>query len=648
MTLDIARLDDATLYAASGVGRPVVPRHGRLDPLGLAEVELTGGYWGELQQRNRRAILPHIEHWLERTGWLGNFDAAREGRLPRDRTGREFSDSEVYKCLEAMAWEFGRGDDPQLQARFDAIVARVAAAQEPDGYLNTHFGRPGQAPRWSDLELGHELYCIGHLIQAAVARVRTGHVDLLVQVARGAADHVCAVFGEDGIGSVDGHPEIEAALVELYRVTGIGRYLDQARLFVNRRGHHVLDEGEFGREYFQDDMPVRDAEVFRGHAVRATYLAAGAVDLADETEDAALLDAVTGQWKRTVARRTYITGGMGSRHQDEAYAEDFVLPPDRAYSETCAGVGSVMLAWRLLLAHGDAAYGDLIERTLFNVVATSPSTDGRSFFYTNTLHRRELGTLPDVDRPSVRAAASMRAPWFEVSCCPTNVARMLSSLAAYVATTDSDGVQLHQYAPGRVAAVLADGREVCFTVETDYPRTGEIRLRMDSDDDRPWALSLRVPGWATGATLTTVGVERPVGPGTVTEHRSWSRGDEVLLHLPMTPRFTYPDTRIDSIRGCVAVERGPLVLALESVDVPGVASVDELRLDPSRPPREVDGRVVVTCRGVHPQDHQWPYRGSWAESTAVAGDDLGEVPLVEYNAWANRGPSTMRVWLPTT
>ena len=360
------------------VATPVAPSRGALRPLGLDQVQITGGFWGDRQAVNGAVTLAHIEHWMEREGWIGNFDAAA-GRAPSaGRQGREFSDSEVYKLVEAMAWEIGRTHDADLESRFLALVARISAAQEPDGYLNTQFGRPGQRPRYSDLEAGHELYCYGHLFQAAVARVRTspGAEDDLLDVARRAADHVTATFGPDGIASVCGHPEIEVALAELGRETGEGRYLDQAALFVARRGHGVLRDIEWGRSYFQDDIPVRDATVLRGHAVRANYLAAGAVDVAVETSDDALLQALVTQWENTVARRTYVTGGQGSHHMDEAFGDDWVLPPDRAYSETCAGIGSVMFAWRLLLAQGLPRYADLVERTLYNVVATSPSHEG--------------------------------------------------------------------------------------------------------------------------------------------------------------------------------------------------------------------------------------------------------------------------------
>jgi DUF1680 family protein len=606
-------------------GTPTAPSRGRLRPLGLSEVTLRPGFWWQRQETNRSASLAHIEHWLERAGWLGNFDAAVQGRLPGARRGREFSDTEVYKLLEAMAWALGHTPDPVLEQRYRALVRRVAAAQEPDGYLNTTFGRPGQAPRYSDLEWGHELYSFGHLIQAGVARARTFGPDELVGVAVRAADHVCATFGPDGIASVCGHPEIEPALVELYRVTGERRYLEQARLFVERRGHHVLADIEFGRAYFQDDVPVREAEVLRGHAVRATYLAAGTVDVAVETGDAGLLDAVARQWETTLARRAYLTGGLGSRHQDEALGDDWALPADRAYSETCAGVGSVMVSWRLLLARGDAAHADQIERTLFNVIATSPADDGRRFFYTNTLHQRVLGTEPPQDQLVPRASSNLRAPWFAVSCCPTNLARTFAGLAAYLATTDDEGVQLHQFTAAGITTTLPDGRAVALEVETRYPAGGRVAVRITRTPETPWTLTLRVPGWADGATLDG----QAVTPGWVRIRRAFTAGEVIVLDLPMRPRLTVPDPRVDAVRGCVAVERGPEVLCAESVDLPEGTAIDNLRLDPGTAPADRDGAVVVS---VHPY------------GTGPAR----EMTLHPYHRWARRGPSTMRVWLPVT
>ncbi len=628
---------------------PVVPTRGMLRPLGLDEVRITSGFWGERQEVNRAATLPHIEHWLEREGWLGNFDLAAAGTLPAGRRGREFSDSEVYKYLEAVAWELGRADSAELEGRFRAVVRRVAAAQEPDGYLNTRFGRDGQEPRWSDLEWGHELYCLGHLFQAAVARARTrpGSDDGLLEVATRAADLVCEVFGDDGIRSVCGHPEVEVGLAELSRVTGQERYLAQARRFIDRRGHGTLRDIEWGRGYFQDDVPVREATALHGHAVRANYLAAGAVDVAVETGETELLDALRRQWDRTVARRTYITGGQGSHHQDEAFGDDFELPPDRAYSETCAGVGSVMFSWRLQLATGDARYADLIERTLFNVVATSPARDGRAFFYANTLHQREAGAVVDPDAISSRAESSLRAPWFEVSCCPPNVARTLASLAAFVATVDDEGVQLHQFADAEIRAQLGDGRTVALTVETGYPRDGVVRVRVDEAPDDVWSVSVRVPGWAGSAraVLTTGGARREIAAdaGYLTVTGAFAAGDVLELHLPVEPRLVVPDPRIDAVRGCVAIERGPEVLCLESPDLPGGVRLEQLVLDPSAKLEADADRITASFAVRAVEERQWPYVASEPREPETPV----RLPLTPYHSWAERGPATMRVWMPS-
>jgi len=638
-----------TLTTTTTHSVPVAPTIGALRPLGLDEVTITGGFWARRQDVNGQATIAHIGGWLEREGWLGNFDLAASGALPEGRRGREFSDSEVYKYLEAIAWEVGRRTaaglpTDELEARFRAVVARVAAAQEPDGYLNTRFGRPGQGARWSDLEWGHELYCLGHLFQAAVARVRTrpDADDGLVDVARRAADLVCDVFGEGRDERICGHAEVEVGLAELGRALGEPRYLEQARLFVERHGEGTLRDIEWGRSYYQDDQHVRDADVLRGHSVRANYLAAGAADVAIETGDDELLRALDRQWDTTVERRTYVTGGQGSHHQDEAFGEDWELPSDRAYSETCAGVASVMFSWRLLLARGDARYADLIERTLFNVIETSPSAEGTAFYYANTLHQRRPGAVADAHAATPRAQSSLRAPWFDVSCCPPNTARTFASLAAYVATADASGIQLHQYAPASIRTTLDGGQAVALEVATEYPRSGSVRIRVLTDAAQPWTLSLRVPAWAEGARAMVrpadggpeqvLDADQHGRPGTVSVDRAFAAGDEVELVLPVVPRFAAPDPRVDAVRGCLVVERGPEVFALESVDLAGteLAASDfaDLRVDPDVPPRDDDdGSVTATIVD---------------DRTGARGD----VPLVRYHDWAERGPSQMRVWVP--
>ncbi|MEU0796857.1 beta-L-arabinofuranosidase domain-containing protein [Amycolatopsis sp. NPDC005961] len=616
-------------------GRPVVPSRGDRRPLGLKEVTLTGGFWAKRQETNAAETLAHCERWMEELGWLANFDRVADGTTGPERPGWPFSDSEVYKLIEAMCWEHGRSGAPEVDESIRRLTARVGRAQDADGYLNTCFGHPGRPPRYRDLEDGHELYNTGHLLQAAVARLRTAGDGDLVDIARRAADHVCEVFATAGI---CGHPEIEAGLAEFGRALGESRYVEQARRFLDRRGHRTLRDIPLGRAYFQDDVPIREATTFRGHAVRALYLAAAAVDVAVELDDAPLLRAIERQWEHAVARRTYLTGGMGSRHQDEGFGEDWELPPDRAYCETCAGVASIMVSWRLHLATGDVRYADLMERTFYNIIATSPRSDGKAFFYANPLHQRAPGKPGDDATVSPRAEGGSRAAWFDVSCCPTNVARTLASWHTYLASAGERDLTLLQYAPSRVTTDLAGGR-FAIEVATAYPDDGEVTIRVLSAPRDPVALRLRVPPWASGAVLDDGG-ERPVAPGLVTVDRVFTAGEALRLRLPLRPRFTWPDRRVDAVRGCVAVERGPLVFCAESLDLPGIR-LDDVEVHPAGL-TERDGRVLARARAVAGGERSWPY-GSPGTSESGAAFELDLVP---YHRWAERGPTAMRVWLP--
>ncbi|WP_306769947.1 glycoside hydrolase family 127 protein [Microbacterium karelineae] len=644
MTLDTTRADP--------LARPVVAPGSRRG-IGLGEMRLVGGFWGGLQETNARATLRHCHDWMERLGWLANFDRVARGATGGERPGWQFSDSEVYKLLEAVAWQLGHTPDPAAERLWGELVGRIASAQDDDGYLNTCFGHDGQAGRYSDLSAGHELYCTGHLLQVAVARVRThGEDDELVRIARRAADHVCREFGVDGRQGICGHPEIELGLVELGRALDEPAYIEQARLFIERRGRGSLAPiALLSPAYFQDDVPVREADRWRGHAVRALYLAAGALDVATETGDGELFAAVERQWTRSVERRTYLTGGMGSRHQDEGFGDDWELPPDRAYCETCAGVASIMVSWRLLLATGDAKYADLIERTMFNVVATSPRADGRAFFYANPLHQREPGGDVRPDAVNPRAEGGIRAPWFDVSCCPTNVARTLASWQSCAAFVDEEGeapvVTIAQYAAGEMR-VATDGGPLVLEIETAYPAEGAVRIRVREASADPVSLRLRVPHWATGATLRGPGgAARECAPGWADVAAPLVAGDEIVLDLPVAPRLTWPDPRIDAARGTVAVERGPLVLCLESVDLPDGAAIDGIALDTGQAPRGSGDGAIVRVRA------STPHAGSAGRPPFLERPDHPggtahevEVPLIPYHRWAERGPSTMRVLLP--
>ena len=615
------------------IGVPVAPSRSRLQPLGIHQVTISEGFWAKKQQINKEASIPHCLQWDKKLGWIGNFGLAATKEKPEDRAGREFSDSEVYKLLEAMIWETARHGNPSIDKEIQSLGALISSAQDEDGYLNTHYGQKGQTPRYTDFEWGHELYCYGHLFQAAAARVRTGHNDEIVSVAKRVAAHLLDIFGRGKKEAICGHPEIEVGLAEFGRAIDSEELIDLAQVFLERRGHGILAPIEWGQEYFQDDIPVREASVFRGHAVRAGYLAAGALDIAVETGDQELLAAIQAQYDRTLERRTYITGGVGSRHTGEAFGEDFELPCDRAYCETCAAISSVMVAWRLLLATGEERYADAIERCLFNAIACSPSQEGTSFFYANPLHLRKPGAAPQGDQPCLRAETGRRAPWFTVSCCPPNVARLFASLSGYLASVDDRRVRIHQFATGEIHATTAEG-EIHLLVHTNYPEDGRIEVTVVDCDPGVDSVALRIPSWAE---VKLTGLE-PRGDLAVSVG-TLAPGSRFVMEIDMAPRFTHPDPRIDAVRGCVAVERGPLVLCLES----DPDTIESFRIDTTMTPMYSDEVTrVAGYRCDFPED-PLPY--------AMMRDGVQrkktEMNLIAYHSWANHDPMAMRVWIPT-
>jgi DUF1680 family protein len=613
-----------------------------LRPLAASDVRLGPGFWGDRQLRNRDATLAHVHGYLETAGNLANLRAVADSGAATAFQGMVFADSDIYKWLEALAWELARDPAPKLERMLRETTRLLRDAQDGDGYLNSYYQRHATGTRWSDLPSGHELYCLGHLIQAAVADARATGATGLLAVARRFADLAWATFGPDGRAGICGHPEVETALVELYRLTGDARYLRLAARFVDLRGHGLLGPGPFGSAYYQDDVPVREARTLTGHAVRALYLATGAVDVAVETGDRPLLDAVVRQWASTIATKTYLTGGQGSRQYGEAFGDPYELPPDTAYAETCAGIASVMLSWRLLLATGHARYADHIERTLFNLVAASTSADATQFFYVNPLQRRGL-------------TAEGRAAWFHCACCPPNLLRLLASLQSYVATTHPGGVQLHQFAAGHVDTVLPDGRRVAFDVDTDYPWSGRIAVTVVRTGNAPWSLALRVPGWASHSTVTVAG-----GPSRpeVDQHgytvvtRRWRVGDVVTLDLDMTPRVVEPHPRIDAIRGCVALERGPLVYCLEQVDQEAGVDLADVAVPATPAPRVAHRDDLLGDTNVLELDGAVRTPATWGgrayRPVTAAADDYRPTGLiaVPYHQWANRQVAAMRVWIP--
>jgi DUF1680 family protein len=545
----------------------------------------------------------------------------------------------VYKWLEAAAWEHAREPDDKLLSLSRDLVRTIAAAQREDGYLNSAIQVRGEE-RYARLWQSHEHYCAGHLCQAAVASARaTGDTGLL-RVATRFADHLADTFGPSLRTELDGHPVVEMALVELYRHTGEPRYLSLARHFVDARGYgHAskpgFDPSNYGDPgHYADRVPARAASTVEGHAVRAVYFAAGATDVAIETGDAELLAAVRRQYDAMVRHKQHVTGAVGSRWSGESFGDADELPPDRAYAETCAAIGAVQWAWRLLLATGDASYADQMELMLYNAVLPGVSLADADYFYVNTLHRR-TGARGDVQR----SPANGRLPWFNCACCPPNLMRTLASLPAYLATGTAHGLQVHQYAPSS----LRTG-DFAVDVETGYPWEGRVVVTVRAAPVGPVELALRVPAWADGSTVDGV----RVAPGYTRVRKVFRPGDRVVLDMPLAPRLLVSGSRVDATRGCVAVARGPLVYAVEQPDQ--ADDVEALRIDPTAPVRAehrpglLDGVTVLHASATVAEESA-PYR---PYGSPVPAGRPTPITLIPYYAWANRGPHAMRVWLPTT
>jgi uncharacterized protein len=604
-------------------------------PISPGDVRITGGLWATRAERNRTAAIPTGLKQLREVKNLHNLEIAA-GRATGEPIGPIFADSDVYKWLEGAAWEYGRQPDEELLGEISSIVELLAAAQQPDGYLNSVVPvRDGG--RYVDLPWHHELYCYGHLIQAAVALHRAAGRRDLLEIAIKVADHLSQTFGPDLRHDVDGHPVIEMALAELYRETGEQKYLDLAHYFVEARGTGLIAGYGLAPAYFSDRVRVREQDTVEGHAVRAVYLGAGATDVAVETHDQELLSALEVQFASMVAEKEYLTGGLGSRWDGEAFGDPFELPPDRAYAETCAAIGGVQWAWRLLLATGKPQYADQIERMLYNGFLAGISLSGDEYFYVNPLQLRDRA-LADTER----SPAHGRRGWFDCACCPPNAMRTFSSFEGYVASTDSSGVQIHQYVP----AVINSG-ELRLRLETEYPWQDRVTITVEAAPAGESAISVRIPAWATGATLDGAATE----PGSYAKiSRTWQPDDQVVLELPLRPRLTVADPRVDAVRGCVAIERGPLVYALEQQDQPDSAAPDDLALDPSgdlatEQSELFGGVVIIKAPGVVVDHDAAGHSGHPGPDRPSRETELVAIP---YHLWANRGPQPMRVWIPTT
>jgi hypothetical protein len=603
--------------------------------LPLNSVSVKDGFWAHKQTINRSVSL--------RTGYrklheFGNFDNLRfaAGLAKGEYKGPAFMDSDVYKWLEAVAYDLARSPDAELKKMASEAIDLVAATQQPDGYINSYWQYVKPDERWRHLDWGHELYCAGHLFEAAVAFHRATGETRLLNIARRLADHIISTFVPSKQLAACGHPEVELALVELYRETGEKRYLDQALFFINQRGKNKMGKqsGPASPGYFQDRVPVREANIVEGHAVRQLYLTSGVTDIYMETGEQTLLDAMNRLWIDMTGTKMHLTGGFGARHELEAFGEAYELPSDRCYCETCATIAAIMWNWRMLLATGEARYADLMERCLYNGFLSGVSADGQRYFYVNPLMSRG-----GIERPE----------WYNCACCPPNVMRQIAMIGNYVASVDNKGVQVHQYIPSTVKTKFAD-----LGIKTDYPMKGKITFTVkNSNSDKAWQLSLRIPQWCYGAILQLNGKKVPAAKktGYISIKRLWHKGDIIELELPMHPNLIAVNPRVDAVRSSLAIEYGPFVYCLEEIDQEPEINFNDIRITQKAELKAVwrkdllGGIMAITVQGKLVDD-TWGNRlyGRINKKKPSARDiNLTAIP---YFAWANRGPGAMRVWIP--
>ena len=625
----------------------------QLTPVSYVSVRFDDPFWAPRQETNRAVSILHMYQMLVDTGRIAAFDLNFEREVPSPIV-EIFGDSDPAKWLEAACYSLITHPNPELAALVDQVADKIISAQQPDGYLNTHFTAIQPEMRWKNLRDWHEMYCAGHLMEAAVAHHQaTGNPKLLNALAR-YADHIDREFGPKPgqKRGYAGHPEIELALVRLYEETGERRYLELCKYMVEERGQsdpHYYDveaeaRGEDPKkfwartyEYCQAHAPIRGQDKVVGHAVRSMYLMAGVADLAHEYDDPTLLETCEALWHNLVHQRMYLTGGIGPSRHNEGFTFDYDLPDETAYAETCAAIALIMWNHRLLQVAGDGKYADIIEQTLYNGFISGVALDGKHFFYVN---------------PLASAGDHHRTPWFLCPCCPPNLSRILASLGNYLYSTSEGNLWVHQYAQNE-ATVTVDGQPVALRVLSDYPWDGRVKLTLTPQEASEFALRLRIPGWCEQWSLKVNG--RPVEgagvkKGYVTISRTWQPDDTVTLDLemPVQPVYAHPNVR--QLQGRVAIMRGPVVYCMEGVDN-GNIILDRLSLDPDSVPgfavehRDdlLGGVMVLRGQAGLIEDDGWDDTTLYRRGKSSPQKTI-EVTAIPYALWDNREPGEMRVW----
>jgi DUF1680 family protein len=604
-------------------------------PVPFTAVQVQDAFWSPRLETNRQTTVWYDFQKCEETGRIDNF--AKAGKLmPGEFRGTPFDDSDVFKVIEGAAYTLAMQPDPKLDKYLDDLIVKIAAAQEPDGYLYTARTIDPKArekfhgpTRWSNLGTSHELYNVGHLYEGAVAHFQATGKKTLLNVALKNADMLCAAFGPGKVQEPPGHQEIEIGLCKLYRVTGQQKYLDLAKYYVELRGREGTHK--LRGPYQQDHKPITEQDEAVGHAVRAAYYYSGVADVAALTGDAKLIAAIDRIWDNVAGKKQYLTGGIGARHAGEAFGENYELPNASAYNETCAAIANALWNQRMFLLHGEAKYVNVLEHILYNGFLSGVALTGDAFFYPNPLESR---------------ANYKRSPWFGCSCCPVNVVRMVPSVPGYVYATRGDAVFVNLFIGG-TAKVQLGGQTVTLTQTGDYPWDGKIKLAVAPGKEMPFALKLRIPGWArneplpgglyryaealpenwsvkvNGVVQSFQGLEN----GYAVISKAWKNGDVVELDLPMPVRRVLARDEVRADRGRFAVMRGPIVFCAEGADnggkvldkkFPGVVQFSEQR----RP--DLFGSIVTL--------------------KMTQSDQPDALTLIPYCMWENRGPNEMAAW----
>ena len=583
-----------------------------ISPVDFSDVIIEDSFWSPRLDLHKTATIPVCIDQIEKeTGRMRNFEkaAANEG----EHEGFFFDDSDVYKALEGLAYSLIQHPDPELEAKCDEWIAKIAGAQQEDGYINTFFTLPCPIERWTDMDK-HELYCTGHMIEAAIAYHHATGKRTLLDVAQRMVDHAMTVIGPGLRHWVPGHEEIELALVKLYRETGDKKYLKFADWLLDQRGHgygvygdplEPVDDGT--RLYYQDNVPVREIADIVGHAVRAMYLYCGMADVASFTGDKGYMDALDRVWDDVVLRNMYVTGGIGSSYANEGVTEDYDLPNLEAYCETCASIGMILWNSRMNRMTGNAKYADVMERSLYNAALAGVSLSGDRFFYVNPLESK---------------GDHHRRAWFGCACCPSNICRFLPSIGGYIYGVRGNTVYTNLYI-GSTAGFEVNGKKLTLKQETAYPWEGTVKMTVVNGTKA--ALMLRIPDWCEAWTVEVNGkpVEAPVVDGYVLAGRGWNAGDEILLRMDMPVRMVAADPNVKADVGKRAVCRGPLVYCMEEVDNPD--QYDSAGL--------TEGTVF---------SDSWQQDLLGGVTTIKSSSGISFVP---YYAWDNREAGRMKVWI---